>query len=119
MAHWKKILADEKVIARSIVWDGQLAGSVMSYAGSLGPEVTYWLGRSFWGQGIATRALSSFLTDVNTARPVYARAAKDNFASLRILEKCGFTVIDEDKGYANARGEEIEEWLLELREAPI
>jgi len=31
------------------------------------------------------------------------------------LEKCGFTVIGEAKGFANARHEEIEELLLELR----
>ena len=47
-------------------------------------------------------------------RPLYARAAKDNFASLRVLEKCGFTRIGEDKGFANARGEEIEEFMLRL-----
>jgi L-amino acid N-acyltransferase YncA len=42
-------------------------------------------------------------------------AAKDNVASLRVLEKCGFTVVGYEKGFANARGEEIEEVILELR----
>ncbi|MDX6482371.1 MAG: hypothetical protein QOE95_142, partial [Gaiellaceae bacterium] len=41
-------------------------------------------------------------------------AAKDNVASLRVLEKCGFKIVGEGKGFSNARGEEVEEFLLEL-----
>jgi RimJ/RimL family protein N-acetyltransferase len=48
--------------------------------------------------------------------PIYAQVAKDNLASWRVLEKCGFRVIDEASGYANARGEEIEELILVLSE---
>ena len=76
-------------------------------------EVGYWLGRAYWGQGIATAALSTFLHHIKT-RPLYARAAKDNRASLRVLEKCGFKIIGENRGFANARGKEIEEFLLQL-----
>jgi len=113
--HWRRLLSDATVAAKTIVFNNQVAGSVMSYEDDHGPEVTYWLGRSFWGQGIATQALRAFLAQVNTARPIHARVAKDNAASLRVLEKNGFVVISEDKGFANARGTEIEEWLLELR----
>jgi RimJ/RimL family protein N-acetyltransferase len=68
--------------------------------------------------GIATKALAVFLSAVK-ARPLYARAAKDNIASLRVLEKCGFTITGYERGFANARGEEVEEVVLELRaEAP-
>ena len=49
--------------------------------------------------------------------PLYARVAKDNAASIRVLDKCGFKLHDEDRGFANARGEEIEEYILILREA--
>ena len=45
---------------------------------------------------------------------MHARAAKDNRASLAVLRKCGFVVVGEDSGYANGRGAEVEEWLLEL-----
>ena len=55
-----------------------------------------------------------FLDDLKS-RPLYARATKDNVASLRVLEKCGFTICGDDKAFANARGEEIEEAILELR----
>ena len=67
------------------------------------------------GKGFATRALSDFLAHGNRARPIYARVAKDNLGSRRVLEKCGFTIMGEAKGFANARGEEIEELILELR----
>jgi len=113
-AHWNKILAEPTNIIRTIVCDGQVVGSVSSYEESGKPEVTYWIGRAHWGKGIATRALAAFLSQANTARPIYARVAKDNLGSRRVLEKCGFQVIGEMKGFANARGEEIEELHLEL-----
>jgi RimJ/RimL family protein N-acetyltransferase len=113
-AHWKKIMVAPTSINRTIVCDGQVVGSVSSYEESGRPEVTYWIGRAYWGKGIATRALTAFLAQVNATRPIYARVAKDNLGSRRVLEKCGFQVIGETKGFANARGEEIEELLLEL-----
>jgi RimJ/RimL family protein N-acetyltransferase len=113
-AHWNKILAEPTCIIRTIVCDGQVVGSVSSYEESGRPEVTYWIGRAHWGKGIATRALTAFLEQVNATRPIYARVAKDNPGSRRVLEKCGFKAIGETKGFANARGEEIEELLLEL-----
>ncbi|HKW21825.1 MAG TPA: GNAT family N-acetyltransferase [Ktedonobacterales bacterium] len=113
MAHWARIRADETIINRTVVYDGQVAGSVASFEDAGQLEVTYWLGREFWGKGIATRALAALL-EYQTTRPIYARAAKDNAASLRVLQKCGFVITGEDKGYANARGEVIEEYLLTL-----
>ena len=114
VAHWNKILAEPTCIIRTIVWNGQVVGSVSSYEQSGKPEVTYWIGRAHWGKGIATRALTAFLAQVNTTRPIYARVAKDNLGSRRVLEKCGFLVTGVMKGFAKARGQEIEELHLEL-----
>ncbi len=47
-------------------------------------------------------------------RPLHARAAKDNLASIRVLEKCGFVISGYDHGFADARGEEIEEVVMIL-----
>lgn len=114
MARWTRILEDKIGRVQTILFNGQVAGSVLIYEDEdKRLEVSYWIGKSYWGQGIATRALQAFLTDIE-ARPLYARAAKDNLASLRVLEKCGFARIGEDKGFANARGEEIEEFILRL-----
>ena len=40
--------------------------------------------------------------------------AKDNIGSNRVLEKCGFKIIGEVKGFANGRGKETEEYLTKL-----
>jgi RimJ/RimL family protein N-acetyltransferase len=112
-AHWARILDDGSILNKTILFEGQVAGHVASYVENGKPEVTYWIGKEYWGKGIATAALSQFLNQ-QTARPIYARAAKDNIGSLRVLEKCGFTIIGEDKGFANARGKEVEEFILEL-----
>jgi RimJ/RimL family protein N-acetyltransferase len=117
-AHWAKILADDTIIKKTIVVDGKVAGSAMRFPLFGKPSVAYWLGRQYWGKGIATKALKRFLRLVAT-RPLYASAARDNVASLRVLEKCGFKVIGEEKGFANARGEEVEEIFFELRELTL
>jgi RimJ/RimL family protein N-acetyltransferase/uncharacterized damage-inducible protein DinB/quinol monooxygenase YgiN len=110
-AHWARILADPQNTVRTILAAGQVAGHVSSYVEAGRTEVTYWLGKEFWGRGIATRALAEFLRG-REGQTLYARAAKDNLASLRVLEKCGFSVIGEDRGFANARQAEVEEYLL-------
>lgn len=112
-AFWARIMADESVLIRTILYQGQVAGSVLKYEDEGHPEVSYWLGSKFWGKGIATLALQLFLQEF-TPRPVYARAAKDNIASIRVLEKCGFAILSESTGFANARGCEIAEYLLIL-----
>lgn len=116
--HWDNIMADECVLIRTIVFDGSIVGYVLSYYEAGRAEVSYWIGKTYWGKGIATQALRLFLTYENETRPLYARVAKDNRRSLRVLEKCGFTIIDEDKGFANARGEEVEEYILEMIKSP-
>jgi RimJ/RimL family protein N-acetyltransferase len=66
-----------------------------------------------WGRGIASAALQSFLS-LTTERPLFARAAADNAASLRVLEKAGFRRIGVNRDFARGRGEEIEEAILRL-----
>jgi RimJ/RimL family protein N-acetyltransferase len=114
-AHWDKIRADNTITIKTILYQGGVAGYVLVHSWFGEPEISYWLGREYWGQGIATWALSSFLDELET-RPLYARAAKDNLASIRVLGKCGFTVSGEDKGFANARGEEVEEYIFKLND---
>jgi RimJ/RimL family protein N-acetyltransferase len=80
VSHWAKIMADETTIIRAILFEGRLAGSVLVHRSFGEPEVSYWLGREFWGQGIATAGLAAFL-QVVTERPLFARAAFDNLGS--------------------------------------
>lgn len=111
--HWTKILDDDTVIRRTILFTGQVVGNIASFERSGEREVCYWIEKEYWSRGIASMALALFLAEVKL-RPLFARAAKDNTASVRVLEKCGFKICGRDKGFANARGEEIEEVILSL-----
>jgi RimJ/RimL family protein N-acetyltransferase len=116
-AHWKKVLADRSVMIRTILLDGEVAGNVVCFSQSGMPLVGYWIGRSYWGRGIATRALAKFLAIVS-ARPLYALVAKHNLGSIRVLEKCGFKVCGEEKGPVLPDGEEVVDLIMRLGEDP-
>jgi RimJ/RimL family protein N-acetyltransferase len=112
-ARWKRVLA-EGTTQKAVLVGGEVVGFAATFPLEGKPQVTYWIARSHWGRGIATEALSQLLRLVKT-RPLYASAASDNAASLRVLQKCGFVIRGSARAFASARGEEIEEVFLELR----
>jgi RimJ/RimL family protein N-acetyltransferase len=95
-AHWERILADPSLGKKTIVFEGQVAGNVVSWVQDGRRLVGYWLGKEFWGKGLATQALGELIEELDT-RPLYAYVAKTNIASIRVLEKCGFVRSDEDE----------------------
>ena len=109
----KKLIADPTVNIQTILFDNVIVGSIAKFVMEGDTEITYWIDRNYWGQGIATKALIEFLS-IETSRPIYGRVAFDNFGSQKILEKCGFLKIRVDKGFANARQTEIEEFIYKL-----
>jgi len=112
-AHWARLFANDAITKQTILLDGELVGNAASWVQEGDREVTYWVAREHWGKGIATRALAALVANEPT-RPLYARVAKDNLGSIRVLEKCGFEIVGEERGFANARGAEIEELVLRL-----
>jgi RimJ/RimL family protein N-acetyltransferase len=113
-AHWARIRHDPEVVMRTVVGEnGEIAGHAAVFGPPEEREVTYWIGREYWGRGAATAALRELLGVVPN-RPLHARAAADNGGSIRVLEKCGFVVTRNERGFANARGEEIDEVILTL-----
>jgi len=112
---YTRYLTDPSIHMRTIMADGEIAGSISKYVIEEEAEITYWMDRKFWGKGIATAALSAFL-QIEQSRPIYGRVAFDNFGSQRVLEKCGFEKIGTDKGFANTRQTEIEEYIYKLSE---
>lgn len=112
--HWQSILNDPKVTVRTIVSDGEVVGSILAYRDNDVPEISYWIDKARWGQGITTAAVGLFLEEF-TERPLRARAVADNTNSIRILERYGFTQVGEAQGFANARGAVVRELVLELR----
>jgi RimJ/RimL family protein N-acetyltransferase len=112
-AHWDRVLNSGKYITQTILFNGEIAGYVASFEFMELRTVGYWIDRKFWGQGVTTQALKLFV-DIETTRPLYARIAHDNIGSRRVLEKSGFNYHDQDYGFANARGEEIQEFIFVL-----
>jgi RimJ/RimL family protein N-acetyltransferase len=80
-----------------IVIDGEAAGSVSLMLGQdierRTAEIGYWLGRSFWGRGVATeavRAATLYAFDQLGMHRVFAVPFGRNPASTRVLEKVGY-----------------------------
>ena len=113
MAHWTKILRDETVHVKTILYEARVAGNIVCWQQADRLLIGYWLGRDYWGQGIATQALSEFVQQVAT-RPLYAYVALHNRASQRVLEKCGFTPVADNTPATDTSGEEVEELLWKL-----
>lgn len=113
MSHWTKIIKDPSVLIKTILFGGRVAGNIVCFEQLGDREVGYWLGKEFWGQGIATKALKEFLKDIET-RPLYAHVAKHNIASRRVLEKCGFVITGEERFFSQILGDDIDEYILKL-----
>jgi RimJ/RimL family protein N-acetyltransferase len=112
-ARRRRIMGDPRTDTRTIRADGTIVGSVGRWFEGDVAEITYWIDRAFWGQGIATRAMRLYL-DVLHERPVRARVAADNAGSIAVLEKLGFHRIGAERGFANARDTDIDELIYRL-----
>jgi len=77
-------------------------------------EIGYWLGESYWGRGIATEALHA-LTDYAFAHfdlcRIYADVFDWNPASMRVLEKAGYTCEGRLRKGATKDGQTIDAFL--------
>jgi RimJ/RimL family protein N-acetyltransferase len=113
MAHWTKLLADPTLPVRTILFGGHVAGNVVSWERDGKRLVGYWIGRAYWGKGIATQALAQFLGVVE-ARPLFAHVGKRNLASIRVLEKCGFKICVEATESLDPPSDGVEELVFEL-----
>jgi len=105
MAHWAKILIERTGIVRTVEVDGTVAGNVVSWVHDDERDVGYWIGREHWGAGVATAALGAFLT-ILEERPLFAHVVEHNVGSIRVLEKCGFALVDSVVLPGEARKEE-------------
>jgi RimJ/RimL family protein N-acetyltransferase len=113
MAHWARIMSKETNAAgilNTILADDTVAGNVVYWEAAGESYIGYWLGKTHWGKGIASAAVAQFLTKIE-ARPIYAHVAKHNFASMRVLQKCGFQLARK----ALCAGDDGETVVMELR----
>ena len=110
---YHKLLNDPAVNNQTIMLNDKIVGSIAKFVMFGDNELTYWIDKQFWGKGIATSALKKFMT-IEHSRPIFGRVAFDNFGSQKVLEKCGFVKVGTNKGFANARQTEIEEFIYKL-----
>ncbi|RDC65480.1 GNAT family N-acetyltransferase [Adhaeribacter pallidiroseus] len=113
LAKYLKHIADPTIQSQTIRVNQEIVGSIAKFMRDHDAELTYWIDRKYWGQGIATAALQTFL-QLEKTRPIHARVAFDNYGSQKVLEKNGFVKIGTDKGFANARQAEIAEYIYKL-----
>lgn len=114
--HWARIMTSTTGIIQTVIFDGSVAGNIGCWQESGEILVGYWIGREYWGKGIATAALSAFLKRVPD-RPLVARVAKHNVASIRVLETCGFT-LDGEEEFTQPDGIHGVECILKLDAQP-
>lgn len=110
---YTKLLYNPTVNMQTIIVNNNIVGTVTKFEINDETEIAFWIDKLFWQQGIATKALKMFL-DIETKRPIFGHAAFDNFGSQKVLEQCGFVKIGSEKGFANARQAEIEEFVYKL-----
>lgn len=113
MHKYAMFLTDTTINMRTIKVNDEIVGSIAKFVMEGEAEITYWIDKRHWGMGVATTALKQFLA-MEHARPIFGRVAYDNFGSQKVLEKSGFIKAGTDKGFANARGMEIEEFIYKL-----
>lgn len=99
-------------VTQTILLDGQVAGYIGSWPQDGVRLVGYWLGKDHWGKGVATRSLAAFLRLVSE-RPLHAHVATHNIGSIRVLEKCGFSLEREET--VEVAGKAVTELVLVLR----
>jgi RimJ/RimL family protein N-acetyltransferase len=115
LAHWKRTLARPDANPMTVTYDGAVAGNIGSWAADDRVFVGYWLGRAYWGKGIATAALGAYLADHEPRRPLHAHVVATNLGSIRVLEKCGFELVEGTTGFDEAFGMDVEELLMTYR----
>lgn len=113
-AHYERVRSDPSNTLLAIEIDGEFVGTLGSFTMEGEREVTYWIAPDRWGQGLATRALRTFLAEIERTRPVYGRVAQHNAASARVLAKAGFTEVGTDTGFAAGVGAEVVERIYRL-----
>ena len=112
MQHWTaNILGNDTGRKRTILLDGEVVGNMLSWEQSGDTLVGYWIGRDYWGRGVATRALALFLVEVDE-RPLHAYVVAHNAGSIRVLEKSGFRIVRAET--IEESGVRIDELLFRL-----
>lgn len=110
---YSKFVDDPTIRMLTILVNNEIAGSISKFMMGGEAGITYWIDKKHWGTGVATTALKKLLL-LEKTRPIFGHVAFDNIGSQKVLEKCGFKKIGTDRGFANGRQAEIEEFIYKL-----
>ena len=113
ISKYAKFLDDPTINMQTILVGNSIVGSIAKFVMGGQAGITYWIDKKYWGKGVASKALQQFL-QTETTRPIFGHVAFDNLGSQRVLEKAGFIRAGSDKGFANGRQAEVEEYIYKL-----
>lgn len=111
-SHWAKTRARTDARAMTITYEACVAGNIGSWAEDEYIFLGYWIGKAYWGQGIATAALNAYVAEHELRRPLRAHVAATNIGSIRVLEKCGFELVSRTTEFNPVLGLDVEELLM-------
>ena len=94
-AHWAKIRIDDTLVVRTIVADGMVAGNNGSWPADGQQTLGYWVGRDYWGRGLATEAAQAVVAHTRAElglRRLVSVHIVGNEASARVMVKLGMAL---------------------------
>lgn len=112
-ARWERTFANGLDASRTILVDGVVAGYLVKFTIADQTEVGYWIGKDFWGRGVATEAFSQFVRSIDE-RPLHATAVESNIASIKVLERNGFRRVGGESIFATGVGRHVDAVFFRL-----
>jgi RimJ/RimL family protein N-acetyltransferase len=103
----------DDVLTLVVTENGGFAGTAAAFTVDGDREVSFWIAAHARGRGVATAALR-LLVSREPARPLFARVAAHNAASIAVLERNGFTEVSRNVDFAPGLGRETEEIVFTL-----
>lgn len=86
---------DEEYYYFAIRLDNKLIGVMKTYESDY-LELGYAINEDYWNNGYATIALNlvtNYFLNMNRIKKIILGAFSDNYASIRVMEKCGYTFL--------------------------
>ena len=118
LAYIGAVAARPRQTSFGVVVEGDAAGTITLLPGEdiarATAEIGYWIGRSYWGRGIATeaiRAATQYGFDSLALHRIFAVPFVRNPASSRVLEKAGYVREGKMRRSAIKADEILDQWL--------
>jgi len=116
---WVEVGSKEQAFVRAISLNGAFCGVIGVYTKEAdyahAAELGYWIAQEYWNQGIASKAVADFTelvfatTDIQR---IYAVVAAPNVASIKVMEKVGFSLEGILKQAVQKQGQFFDEHLF-------